>query len=276
MKTILLCIALIASNPAYAIKPITRLGALAQEKCYGYIVDNVLDLKQKQINTISPFPCYCGKATSITHMILDGNCITELPDYGLKQFTALTHLSIQNNAINLIEQYAFYGLTALLELNLNNNQLPSLQRNIFQFQELPTVETLSLSGNRIKFIEDGTFRIIGDALKSLNLSYNKLTELNNSMFHYLVALTTLSLAHNNIRTLQPNCFVDPTQTSYPYNLITIDLSHNLIGDNSGLTADQFMSLTQTQTLILTENPLSQSTVDDLRAALPNITIIFNE
>ncbi|KAG8448338.1 hypothetical protein GDO86_015432 [Hymenochirus boettgeri] len=110
--------------------------------------------------------------------------------------------------------------SAAVSLNLAGNLFQILSFNAFRC--VPSLETLCLSQNSLKFLYPGTFTAL-NKLKQLNLSKNlNLTYLHAHTFRGLFQLLYLDLSHCNIFEIHPLVF------SHVLSLKTLDLSFNKI------------------------------------------------
>ncbi|XP_052237203.1 leucine-rich repeat-containing protein 26-like [Dreissena polymorpha] len=99
----------------------------------------------------------------------------------------LTYLDLQSNRLRNIPQATFRGLTKLLTLFLNLNGLESIDDGVFE--EVPNLNSLSLTGNRVR-ISQKTFRSL-IKLKSLGLAINQLESIDDGVFEGLPNLDFL-------------------------------------------------------------------------------------
>lgn len=120
------------------------------------------------------------------------------------------------------------------------------------------LKKLVLTRNSIYVIETPTPFFLLENLEYLDLSYNRLTEIDELFVFETIPnnLTYLSLAHNAIKELSRDAFQDLTS------LKELDLSYNYISD---LSEEQFNNLTMLETLNLQNN-----TIMKLNGALNNL------
>lgn len=120
------------------------------------------------------------------------------------------------------------------------------------------LKKLVLTRNSIRVIENSLPFYRLESLEYLDLSYNRLTEIDDLFVFQTIPnnLTFLSLAHNSIKELPRDAFVDLTS------LKELDLSYNYISD---LSEELFNNLTMLETLNLENN-----TIINLKGALNNL------
>ncbi|XP_025153523.1 vasorin [Harpegnathos saltator] len=137
------------------------------------------------------------------------------------------------------------NLEKLRTLDLSQNHL---QRFFFLCKEEYNLQVLNVSHNMLEYIDDNSINHRMPQLKILDLSYNKLTVVNETMLEHLTILEYLSLSHNpigdgihngafwNLKALQ---HLDLRNVSAPF-----------------FSADFFKTLTNLSSLDLSWNPIS--------------------
>uniref|UniRef100_A0A8C7UAE0 Slit homolog 1 protein n=1 Tax=Oncorhynchus mykiss TaxID=8022 RepID=A0A8C7UAE0_ONCMY len=90
------------------------------------------------------------------------------------------------------------------ELRLNNNEITTLEATGV-FKALSQLNNINLSNNKITEIEDGTFEGAG-SVNELHLSANQLDSVRSGMFKGLDGLRMLMLRNNKIRCIHNNSF----------------------------------------------------------------------
>ncbi|XP_050444768.1 vasorin-like [Cataglyphis hispanica] len=136
------------------------------------------------------------------------------------------------------------NLNSLRTLDLSQNHL---QRFFFLCKDEYNLQVLNVSHNKLEYIDDNALNDRIPKLKILDLSFNKLTVVNETMLQYLTDLEYLSLSHNPIR--------DGIHESAFWNLTA--LKHL---DLKNISAPYFSSvffktLTELSTLDLSWNPI---------------------
>ena len=185
------------------------------------------------------------------------------------------------------------NLENLRTLDLSQNHL---QRFFFLCKEEYNLQMLNVSHNKLEYIDDNALNDRIPRLKILDLSFNKLTIVNETMLQYLTILEYLSLSHNpigdgihesafwNLRALK---HLDLKNISAPYfssgffktltNLSTLDLSWNPIGTIPLLPISlQELDLSGTQVISLENFYLPQ--LQELKLNyMPNLTsLVLND
>lgn len=134
------------------------------------------------------------------------------------------------------------------------------------FEGLLQLLQLNLSRNAIQLIPNDAF--IGlPSLRGLDLSFNRITKLDNKtngIFDDLLSLNTLHLHNNRISFVTKKSF--PEHQYIPYNLMYLDLSYNLM---PVLTYDLTFGTKRLQTLNLSNNQ-----INDLRRGKFSLSLSF--
>ena len=137
----------------------------------------------------------------------------------MKVFTTVVILYLDYNYISSIDVGTINNI-GIVTLSLSHNKLPHFHLGIFKNDV--KLERLDLSHNEISYITTDGFNASMNTLKYLNLKYNKLTELGNSVFKYIPFLQNLYLNQNRISVLHMKTFYDLPELKF------IDLRRNNI------------------------------------------------
>ncbi|XP_037080570.1 toll-like receptor 6 [Pollicipes pollicipes] len=132
---------------------------------------------------------------------------------------ALRRLDLSANALQTLPAELLRTTPRLTELRLADNRLASLTPTMFR--RLPQLLALDLAGNRLTsaWVNSETFAGLV-RLVVLDLSRNRLNQIDTSVFAGLYSLQSLQLHHNQIDALSPNAFATLS------NLHTLVMSHN--------------------------------------------------
>uniref|UniRef100_A0A8D0H6Q3 Slit homolog 1 protein n=1 Tax=Sphenodon punctatus TaxID=8508 RepID=A0A8D0H6Q3_SPHPU len=134
---------------------------------------------------------------------------------------------------------------ATAELRLNNNEISVLEATGI-FKKLPHLKKINLSNNKVSEIEDGTFEG-ASSVTELHLTVNQLESVRSSMFRGLEGLRTLMLRNNRISCIHNDSF------SGLRNVRLLSLYDNQI---SSITPGAFDTLQSLSTLNLLANPFN--------------------
>lgn len=161
--------------------------------------DNLLEGK-----TISPY--IFDRSIRMKILNFSGNDMTESPDNLLH---ALRHLStLYLNGCSLNEIPAFVQNTrSLKSLNLAHNNITKLT-NLNIFSNLTNIEILDLSLNKIDEIDEKTFKAL-TKLKKIVLNRNELTRLHDTLFQQMPQLVVIDLSHNKLENVPVNALRTP-------------------------------------------------------------------
>ncbi|KAM9983726.1 hypothetical protein ACTFIY_000441 [Dictyostelium cf. discoideum] len=190
-------------------------------------------------NKITEIPDCITLLPNLNHLSLAANQLTHVPEFlsqlksletfeiGINQFTSfplnvckiksLTSLHLETNNIKSLPE-EFLNLVNLKDLSLFDNQLKEIP------DSLPNnIEKLNLGCNDISSSKSDSLIRISNSLTTLNLSENKIEELDESL-SCLVNVKTLMLDCNMIKVI-PGSVLGLWKS-----LVTLNLPHNLISD----------------------------------------------
>lgn len=153
----------------------------------------------------------------------------------------------------------FNGLT---QLKLNNNKLEYID----YIQELPNMKILDLSGNQIQPLENSEIFFGCTSLEELNLSDNKVIDLNATYYQHIRGTLRVLKINNNRDMEYENIRLSSLQWLENFKELEI-----VEAENNEITESKFFAnLTNLQELYLKGNSLVN--LDDMKG-LPNLTII---
>ena len=155
-----------------------------------------MDLRNKAKLDSKPFIQYAD--FSLNH-ISKLDVISPANSYVKPFFRGLVKLDLQSNKLSSLPAEVCQELTSLKELNLAENYLEELSYDIFVNK---TLQILNVSKNRIKDIDDGKLHAT-ITLKQLDISNNNLTKFPSSFDKFFPALTCLNVSANFISKLAP-------------------------------------------------------------------------
>ncbi|GFT62226.1 toll-like receptor Tollo [Nephila pilipes] len=177
---------------------------------------------------------------------LSNNQIVALPPLVLRNCEELVELYLQNNSISVLPPGLFAGLQQLLILDLSRNEITSHWLSIDTFADLIRVATLDISYNRLTHIDSTIFRS-QYSLEVLHLDHNEIEVISDHAFSSLYKLHTLILNNNKIKR------VSNTMFSGLHILNILSLSHNDISD---VHPDAFRNNSAVMELSLADNKLT--------------------
>ncbi|KAH7643426.1 hypothetical protein HUG17_10117 [Dermatophagoides farinae] len=209
-----------------------------QEFAFGGL-ENTLEELILNANLFEHFPLFAlRRLRKLATLKLQNNQINQIPDDGFTRFTVLETLDLQSNHIRHLNSRSFMTMPKLKILYCSNNLLTVVSDSSI-FQQLPLLETLDLSLNRLRVVNlDGL-----ESIRTLDLSYNHLHDLR---LQSLTGLRELFASNNNILQLVNETFMNTT------NLEVLYLQHNAI---HSINYNTFYHLQQLRILDLSFNQL---------------------
>ncbi|CAL8315331.1 unnamed protein product [Boreogadus saida] len=229
-----------------------------------------------------PAQCECSPSVWSTGVSCTQGNLSRFPVDGLPNGTA--RLSIQSTNLSGVTAEDLRAAPGLVYLQLYHSNLQTLPAHLLR--GLPRLTTLDLTGNRLAYLRPRALHhaplrnVIlknnrihaahpdwfppNSSVTFLDLSGNRLTEVNSSLFRNLPALRNLDLSDNNLRGLGADAL-------RPLRRL---LSLNLVGNKiSRLTAATFASTPQLTRLYLQKN-LLQELDPDLFQSLRRLELLL--
>ncbi|XP_063071016.1 leucine-rich repeats and immunoglobulin-like domains protein 1 [Engraulis encrasicolus] len=205
----------------------------------GTISINLSNNKLTAVNTdiLSSLP-------NLQEVRLDYNQLTSIPSFGEASSRIVT-LYLQHNKIGSIDGRKLAELTSLQTLDLSNNDITELRTHCFPAG--PQIKDLYLSSNKIVHLETGAFDQLSGSLQILRLSRNRLMRIPVKAFQ-LPNLTQLELSRNRLRQIEGLTFQGLSR------LEVLKLQRNNI---SNLTDGAFWGLSKMRVLHLEFNSLKE-------------------
>uniref|UniRef100_A0A3B4YZ18 Slit guidance ligand 1 n=1 Tax=Seriola lalandi dorsalis TaxID=1841481 RepID=A0A3B4YZ18_SERLL len=224
------------------------------------------DLSNNQISEIAPDAFHGLRA--LNSLVLYGNKITELPSGVFDGLASLELLDLVDIHADMyvrtpaawlharLDKRAHFKLTLVLMMflscalcdrrrRLNNNDLSVLEAT-GAFKGLSQLKKINLSNNKISDIEDGAFEGASSAVE-LHLTANHLESVRGSMFKGMEGLRMLMLRNNRISCIHNGSFTGLT------NVRLLSLYDNQL---STILPGAFDTLPNLSTLNLLANPFN--------------------
>ncbi|GIY81710.1 toll-like receptor Tollo [Caerostris darwini] len=159
---------------------------------------------------------------------LSYNRLKHLDVFTLNGLYVLSDLKLSHNSIYSMHSDAFKNCSSVEDLTLQGNNLSHVPTALKSLQFL---KTLNISNNTISSLNNSSFQDLKQ-LRHLSISQNQISNLTREVFRQLPSLKTVDLSKNKIHNLEHGLFDDGEA------LNTIDLSDNYLADINGL----FMNL----------------------------------
>ncbi|XP_048002655.1 leucine-rich repeat-containing protein 15-like [Leguminivora glycinivorella] len=168
----------------------------------------LLNLKNCNITTL-PSDAFNTTVPKLEEIHLDEN---NLQDIDASVFIPVSHVTLISLSYNKLRSIPIFGAYSLFpnleELYLDNNRILSINDDR-TFSLCENLERLYLTHNQIEYIAPDIFKPLIN-LESIDLSYNKLTSVSDSVFH-VKSLKVIRLDNNLISYIPPNAFSDLSQ-----------------------------------------------------------------
>ncbi|KDR19221.1 protein artichoke isoform X2 [Zootermopsis nevadensis] len=241
---------------------IEKIEAGAFENCANV---TFLDLSHNKLQNISRTAFDAN--TYATELDVSYNQLTDLSQVPLHNMTGLKILNASHNAIEKVPRNTFPKLYELHTVDLSYNRIREVWNSVFQ--TLFSLRFLNMSHNALNSVKGSTFGAL-HTLLDLDLSHNELSEVNNAALARCASLRVLTLRNNSLTQifqlpislghldLSNNSIshIPPLETWPTMNaLLSLDLSHNAIGDS--LERGAFLNLLTLQKLNLEGNGMTR-------------------
>ncbi|XP_059470097.1 toll-like receptor Tollo [Neocloeon triangulifer] len=205
---------------------------------------NLTRNRLREVNHLQFSTKGCG--TNLVELDVSNNSLEALPPEVLSNLSTLKRLRLQGNGVSFVADKALMGLVALEELNLADNKVSSLPPELFS--DARAVRHVRLENNSISVLAPGLFNGL-EQLLVLNLGQNELASewVNGATFTGLVRLVVLDISHNKLTRLESSIFKDL------YSLQILRLENNAI---EAIPERCFAALANLHTLVLSHNRLA--------------------
>ncbi|XP_054718797.1 toll-like receptor Tollo [Uloborus diversus] len=157
-------------------------------------------------------------------LVLSHNNLTYIDALTFNGLQMLNVISLDFNSIQAIHSEALKNCTNLFELNLNVNKLIEVPKTIKFLQQL---RSLDISNNRISVINNASYQGLRH-LYSLRLAGNSIGNLSKGVFLDLPSIRILNLADNNVQAIEQGTFDEVPE------LHALRLDSNIISDINSL------------------------------------------
>lgn len=158
-----------------------------------------------------------------------------MPQRALRALENVELLDLSNNKLRTLPDTAFHFLKKLKELQLQDNEISHVPKGIFQGDIHTHLETIYLSFNAIKAINQHTFSDL-PSLEQLHMDDNTIVTLDRRSFINLDNLKRLNLKGNKITMVSFEAFQNLPQ------LENLDMSYNQLSDMQFSMFDQVGTL----------------------------------
>ena len=221
------------------------LTAIDPELFNGLTNLKVLNLSQNAISSHHLSRETLSSLASLKTLDLSFNQLSKLGDDILTALTSLQTLFLHNNLIHKIDGNAFANQVQLKVIDLSRNEMSQLEGHIFA--SLGNLVSLKMEDNLLKDLNNLTVKCTNvldltfqsnllssvptfikncHSLRAVDLSNNKIAEIQNETFSELAVLTNLNLSGNQLIRLENNTFSSTSFGNSSSNLKNLNLSNN--------------------------------------------------
>ncbi len=142
----------------------------------------------------------------LTSVSLDGNMLSKIVPGTFDACGGLRELRLQNNEITSIQDGVLDPLDSVEELHLENNKLSTIKG----LKTLKKIRHVTLSRNSFEILTSEL--LPGTELSSLSLGHNSITSIQDGAFANQTTLTILFLGNNGLTRLGQRCKLRHTKT----------------------------------------------------------------
>ncbi|CAG0905826.1 unnamed protein product [Darwinula stevensoni] len=178
---------------------------------------------------------------------------------------SLESLDVSYNLIHDLESQSLRPLRRLRSLDVCNNSLIAVDD---VFQDLPSLEVLDLSENKMEKVTERSFHAL-PRLKVLTLSKNAISTVQSGSFQDLENLKTVDLSRNRIQKIEPRAF-----RSLP-SVKEIHLEHNQLMEMGAGAMERLDSLRHLSLDFNLLRSVDGSSVKDVNPGLHLVNLSYN-
>nr|XP_053641738.1 chaoptin-like [Cherax quadricarinatus] len=220
-------------------------------KWNSYSSIKMIDFSHNNISWISG-DYFESVRSSIVHLWFHHNNLRNISASVFSNFTQLQLLDFAHNHIKEIDHEAFRDTRRLQYINLRQNNLVDLPSTLFEnhhrlrhfevsFNELRSIpdglfksaplEIFRARNNRFTKFPDTSLQRCADNIRVIDIAYNEISSLTDSMLGRFDNLVFLDVSHNHIKSLESQAFRGT------WHLTVLDVSHNPVKDMQGYIFD---------------------------------------
>lgn len=202
---------------------------------------------------------------NLTILDLSFNSIVEIRVYNFRRNIKLKSLDLSHNIISFIERQSLSHLGNLVSLDLSYNFLKTLEGTDVSINRYPFLTSLNIINNLLNSVSIDGSKVI----RSLDLSYNKLSGFSLDDRSVYDLLGTLNLSSNLLEIIYEDTFKTGIQ------IVNLDLSKNSIRQ---IMAGSFSYLNSLENLYLDRNQLTSlnETLFESMSSLSNLQLQENK
>jgi len=196
-------------------------------------------------------------SVALNDLDLESNMIEEVSCSSFPMINSLLYLHLKNNSLKLLDSDSFCNLLTLRFLDLTSNNISDVSSIVSSLQKLSSLQFLNLSYNQLERINSSNAFGSLPTLFDLNLSRNRISQINPYAFNGLLQLLSLNLSGNVMKSIEGDSLKGLSS------LQTLDLSFNRLTRIENRTNSFFEDLLALQSLHLRGNKISFLTAKSL-------------
>ncbi|XP_052562004.1 leucine-rich repeat-containing protein 15-like [Culex pipiens pallens] len=157
----------------------------------------VIDLSENQLTIIDQLDF--SRYANLRELYFAQNQIELLNDMAFHNSTQLQIIDLSRNRLERLSERAFLGMSRIEKLDLSHNTLQELPEGIFDKSRVVKVENIILANNSFRSIPFSALKDQHDSVYSLDMSYNKLTDIPASnAYMVMVNIKDVDFSFNSL------------------------------------------------------------------------------
>ena len=159
-------------------------------------LDGMDSLRNLDLNTnlLTSAPNISHVCDTLTSLVLMNNSISEIPDFYFLNCTKLVNLNLEINLIESLGENSLRGLVSITRLSFFRNKINHVACGAFQ--DMVILKKLYLTYNSLRGLP--CFQQPYPALRTLDLSLNRITSITEQEVSHISHLTSMNLAYNDL------------------------------------------------------------------------------
>ncbi|EDS27440.1 leucine-rich repeat-containing G-protein coupled receptor 4 [Culex quinquefasciatus] len=243
----------------------------------------VIDLSENQLTIIDQLDF--SRYANLRELYFAQNQIELLNDMAFHNSTQLQIIDLSRNRLERLSERAFLGMSRIEKLDLSHNALQELPEGIFDKSRVVKVENIILANNSFRSIPFSALKDQHDSVYSLDMSYNKLTDIPASnAYMVMVNIKDVDFSFNSLSEQAIKMLLEQPKTVRKLNLASTGIERlpiletpylqvlNVSMNNISAVGDRvFDKTTLLEVLDVSSNRLEN--IDPLKSVWPKLTLL---